>query len=345
MRNFLLGCFALFNTGLFAQFSIDAAIAIDDDYVCFFKDNRVVLFSNNENKVVNVGTMEEAFPGVSFDKIDAAINYNDEYVYFFSGTEYTRVDKSTMIADEGYPMNTSENWSGIDYKSIDAAFSWSNGKSYFFNGGEYLRYDRNTEVTDAGYPKTINAQTWPGVSFAAIDAAYALPNGKTYFFKGEQYIRFDNATDRADVGYPKNMSTFNGLKEALAGEAPNPQPEPAPTVVGIEFFKGSWKEALAAAKSQNKLIFMDAYASWCGPCKWMAANSFTDKAVGDFFNKNFINVKMDMEKGEGPGLASTYKVGAYPTLFFIDGSGKLVKTSVGALDAAALLSLGKDVKK
>ena len=49
------------------------------------------------------------------------------------------------------------------------------------------------------------------------------------------------------------------------------------------------------------MIFLDAYASWCGPCKMLQKNVFTKKAVGDFYNSKFINVKMDMEKGEGPG--------------------------------------------
>ena len=57
---------------------------------------------------------------------------------------------------------------------------------------------------------------------------------------------------------------------------------------GIEFFKGTWEEALAEAKAQDKIIFMDAYAVWCGPCKRMAATVFTDKKVGKFYNENFI---------------------------------------------------------
>ena len=60
---------------------------------------------------------------------------------------------------------------------------------------------------------------------------------------------------------------------------------------GIEFFHGSWDEALELAKKEHKAIFMDAYAEWCGPCKRMAKNIFTQKEVGDFFNKHFINVK------------------------------------------------------
>jgi thioredoxin-related protein len=110
---------------------------------------------------------------------------------------------------------------------------------------------------------------------------------------------------------------------------------------GIQFFNGSWNEVLETAKREHKIIFMDAYAEWCGPCKRMAKEIFTQKEVGDFFNKHFINVKMDMEKGEGPKLASKYKVTAYPTLFFLDSEGEIVNVQVGGVNTDQLLGLGK----
>ncbi|HHG84150.1 MAG TPA: DUF255 domain-containing protein, partial [Bacteroidetes bacterium] len=57
---------------------------------------------------------------------------------------------------------------------------------------------------------------------------------------------------------------------------------------GIKFFHGTFAQAKAKAKKENKLIFMDAYTSWCGPCKWMAANTFTDASVGAYFNQHFV---------------------------------------------------------
>ena len=110
---------------------------------------------------------------------------------------------------------------------------------------------------------------------------------------------------------------------------------------GIKFFKGSWEEALAEAKSADKLIFMDCYTTWCGPCKAIARDVFPNAQVGDYFNDNFINVKMDMEKGEGKKLARKFSVNAYPTLLFVDGSGKVVHMSKGAKPVARFISLGK----
>jgi len=109
---------------------------------------------------------------------------------------------------------------------------------------------------------------------------------------------------------------------------------------GIEFFHGSWEEALEKAKAEQKAIFVDAYASWCGPCKRMAANVFTQAEVGEFFNSKFINFKIDMEKGEGPEFGQKFPVRAYPTLMFISPKEEKFHEHVGGLDAEGLLKTG-----
>ncbi|MBC5621539.1 thioredoxin fold domain-containing protein [Butyricimonas hominis] len=110
---------------------------------------------------------------------------------------------------------------------------------------------------------------------------------------------------------------------------------------GIEFTAGSWNEILAKAKQENKLIFMDCYTSWCGPCKQMAQTTFVDPDVAALFNEKFINVKVDMEKGEGKELSKRYGVRAYPTLNFIHGDGEIVHCVVGGLGADELIRQGK----
>ncbi len=110
---------------------------------------------------------------------------------------------------------------------------------------------------------------------------------------------------------------------------------------GVEFFHGTFAEAQEEAKAQGKLIFMDAYAVWCGPCKMMTRNVFPQEAVGAFFNANFINLKVDMEKGEGIDLRREYGVTAYPTLLIIDANGKVVESIRGARQADALISWAK----
>ena len=101
-----------------------------------------------------------------------------------------------------------------------------------------------------------------------------------------------------------------------------------------------WKEALQMAKKENKVIFVDAYTTWCGPCKMMDKRVFTDPTVGEFFNANFIPVKMDMEKGEGIELAQKYTVRAYPSFLFVDSRGEVVHRGVGYQAPEMFLKLG-----
>ena len=114
---------------------------------------------------------------------------------------------------------------------------------------------------------------------------------------------------------------------------------------GIELFEGTWEEALAKAEKENKLIFLDAYASWCGPCKRMSQDVFTHKKVGQYFNEHFINVKMDMEKGEGRLLSNKLNVQAYPTLFFLSAKEVVADQSIGYKNTSALLQFGKQANE
>lgn len=111
---------------------------------------------------------------------------------------------------------------------------------------------------------------------------------------------------------------------------------------GIEFEHGSWEEVKAKAQKENKPIFVDAYTTWCGPCKWMAKNAFAQEEVGLYFKKNFIAYKLDMEKGEGPAFAKRNKVNAYPTLLYFSSDGNMIHKGVGARDATELLALSDD---
>ena len=110
---------------------------------------------------------------------------------------------------------------------------------------------------------------------------------------------------------------------------------------GIEFIEADWNKAKAEAKKQNKLIFLDAYTTCCGPCKLLKKKTFPDKEVGELFNENFINVAIDMEKGDGPLLAEQYGVYAYPTLIITDANGKVVTYTQGYMKPKDLIKFGK----
>jgi thiol:disulfide interchange protein len=120
----------------------------------------------------------------------------------------------------------------------------------------------------------------------------------------------------------------------------NSQTEP---VTGIQFYNGSFEDAINNAKKENKLIFLDIYATWCGPCKKLKANTFTNKEVSEFYNKTFINMELDGEKGEGLLLAKKYGVKGYPTLLFIDTNGTIVSETAGYYNSSEFLTLGKSI--
>lgn len=114
---------------------------------------------------------------------------------------------------------------------------------------------------------------------------------------------------------------------------------------GIQFTEGKWADLLKQAKKENKLIFLDAYTTWCGPCKLLQKNVFTREDVATTFNGNFINVKIDMESGEGPALTKKYPIEGYPTLFFINSKGKVVKQLLGYQQPQDLIKAAKSVQK
>ncbi len=111
--------------------------------------------------------------------------------------------------------------------------------------------------------------------------------------------------------------------------------------VGIVFIENSWLDALHQAQVKNKYIFVDAYATWCGPCNLLKNTTFKNSKVAAFFNDNFINVAIDMEKGDGPDLARQWGIQAYPTLIVFDANGKPVTGTVGYMGANDLLKFGK----
>lgn len=114
---------------------------------------------------------------------------------------------------------------------------------------------------------------------------------------------------------------------------------------GIVFIEQDWDKALKQAKTEKKLVFLDIYATWCGPCKLLKKNTFTDEKAAAFFNKNFVNVSVDGEKGVGPQLAQKFSIQAYPSLIVADAEGNPVLYTMGYIDANTLIQFAEAALK
>lgn len=112
---------------------------------------------------------------------------------------------------------------------------------------------------------------------------------------------------------------------------------------GEPFHQGPMSEVFGLAKKENKLIVVDVYTTWCGPCKMLDRTTWADERVQKLFGQDVIGVKIDAEKGEGVELARKYKVTGYPNLLILNADGELVSRWVGYLPPAQFLEWVRQV--
>jgi thioredoxin-related protein len=111
---------------------------------------------------------------------------------------------------------------------------------------------------------------------------------------------------------------------------------------GIRFEQNlSWREVLAKAKTENKYIFLDCYATWCGPCKMMDQNVYLNDTVADFFREKFISVKIQVDTSKGDNsevkmwyadaqmINKEYSIRSYPSFLFFSPDGNIVHRALG----------------
>ena len=101
---------------------------------------------------------------------------------------------------------------------------------------------------------------------------------------------------------------------------------------GVNFQELTLKEACAKAKAENKLVFIDCYTDWCGPCRLMTEEIFPMKEMGDYFNPKYICIKANAEKGEeGPAIKEKFGIKAYPTFVILNNDGNLIHMFAGGV--------------
>jgi thioredoxin-related protein len=113
---------------------------------------------------------------------------------------------------------------------------------------------------------------------------------------------------------------------------------------GIRFGSDSLlSSVLRKAMTANMLVFVACYTAWCGPCREMDRQEYSDAEVGKFFNKNFICVKFNMEKPEGLKIGKEYNIKAFPTLLFLNSKGEQIYYYLGSLDSKTFIKIGQNV--
>lgn len=112
---------------------------------------------------------------------------------------------------------------------------------------------------------------------------------------------------------------------------------------GINFQELTLEQAIAKAKAENKLVFIDSYTDWCGPCRLMANDVFPMKEMGDYFNPKFVCIKSNAEKGEdGIAIKAKFGIKAYPTFVILDGDGNMIHIFAGGVLGLAFIDKVKE---
>ncbi|MXV14271.1 thioredoxin family protein [Hufsiella ginkgonis] len=108
--------------------------------------------------------------------------------------------------------------------------------------------------------------------------------------------------------------------------------------MAVHFFNGTYREALATAKKENRKLFLYFTASWCGPCKYMEDYIFPEPSLDALFEPAYLALKIDGDTEPGKKLRIKYDVKGYPTFIIISPEEGLIRQKVGAMKLSQLRS-------
>jgi thioredoxin-related protein len=115
----------------------------------------------------------------------------------------------------------------------------------------------------------------------------------------------------------------------------------------------SWDQVKQKAKNENKNIFIDVYATWCGPCKDMESKIYPNAEVGEAINDKFISIKVQQDKSakdnafiqswytDAAAIIKEYQVEAFPTYLFVSHEGKLMHKELGFQEAPQFIQIAE----
>ncbi|TDX01850.1 thioredoxin-like protein [Dinghuibacter silviterrae] len=125
---------------------------------------------------------------------------------------------------------------------------------------------------------------------------------------------------------------------------------------GVQFEQGlTWEQVKEKARAEHKYIFLDCFATWCGPCKAMDRDVYPDPEVGRILNRKFISVRVQMDKTnyddefikqwytDAETIQSDYTITAFPSFIFFSPEGIPLHKGVGYRNSEQFVELVNEV--
>lgn len=124
---------------------------------------------------------------------------------------------------------------------------------------------------------------------------------------------------------------------------------------GVKFQHNlTWDQVLMQAKKENKTIFVDCYATWCGPCKAMDKEVYSKDQIGNFVNSRFISVKVQMDSTNNDSddirmlfpiakkFQTEYSITALPSFLFFSPDGQPLHKAIGYKNEDEFLKMSRE---
>lgn len=112
------------------------------------------------------------------------------------------------------------------------------------------------------------------------------------------------------------------LSPSALETSPAAPPKAAESHGKIPWFQGTFDEALARAASEKKLVFVDFWTTWCGWCKKLDQDTYSDAAVVEAMG-DVICLNIDAESAVGLPIAKRFPISGFPTMIVLEPDGAL----------------------
>ena len=201
----------------------------------------------------------------------------------------------------------------------------------------------NLKVLEKKHPPVLIATSLVGDS-GAYEIFENIPSPKTLVRTNEFDVANFTDLTMSRTRYLKKLADFlhPGSAAAAAPATPQNKVQPNSQLVWL----GNLDKASAIAKAKHKLVLVDFYTSWCGPCKMMDTQTYSNPAIAQCLNQGFVPVKIEADNAKyGEAIATKYGITGYPTMLVLDVTGKVVDKVRGYAEAKPFLAALQSVNQ